>query len=79
MYKIILCEISGFYHGVDEVFALLGFYTLYVDVCLLMFQDIQLVPSSKIHSCLTACPLKIGPTGCPRMSVTITNIHSVPT
>jgi len=54
MYKIILCEISDFYHGIDEVFALLGFYTLYVGVCLLMFQDIQLVPSLRIHSCLTA-------------------------
>jgi hypothetical protein len=50
----ILCEISGFYHGVDEVFALLGCYTVYVGICLPMFQDIQLVPSLRIHSSWTA-------------------------
>jgi len=46
--KVIHFKISGFHHSVDEVFTLLGCYIVYVDSCLLTFQDSLLVPSSKV-------------------------------
>jgi hypothetical protein len=56
---LIPCKISGFRHGVDEVFTLLGCYTAYV--CrLLISRDSLSVPSFL---------LKTGPRGRPKTSV----------
>jgi hypothetical protein len=38
---IVLCEVSGFRHGVDKVFALLGCYAIYVGSCVLIFRSSQ--------------------------------------
>lgn len=43
-------EITDLHHGVDEVFALLGCYATYVDICLLMLQTAY---SSHFKDCLT--------------------------
>ena len=36
---ILLCEDSGFRHGVDKIFALLGFYAVYIGSCVLIFRN----------------------------------------
>jgi hypothetical protein len=36
---IVLCEDSGFRHGVDRVFALIGCYSVYVGSCVLIFRN----------------------------------------
>jgi len=36
---IVLCEDSGFLHGVDKVFALLGCYAVYAGSCVLIFRN----------------------------------------
>jgi len=53
--------ISGFRHEVYDISALLGYYTVYGGVSLLIFWDSLLVASSGVKH--------IGPVGCPKMSV----------
>jgi hypothetical protein len=43
-------SISGFRHDVDEICAVVGYYTLSCGNCLPTFQDGILVPSSRVKS-----------------------------
>jgi len=53
------CMTSGFCHEVCEISAVLGYYTAYGGVSLLIFRDSLSVPSSGVKL--------IGPVGCPEM------------
>jgi hypothetical protein len=65
---------STFMKTTAEAFALLGYYVAQFGNLSQTFRDNLLVPSSRVkqlkQSSWTAQPLKMGPTGCPRMSVT---------
>jgi len=57
--------ISGFHHKVDEICALLGYYTVYSGNSLMMFRDNLPVPSSMVKQIKTwiSGHLKMGPAG----------------
>jgi hypothetical protein len=61
--------ISGFCHNVDEICALLGYYTVYSANSVPTFQDNLQVPSSRVRK-----SKKMGWIGCPKTLVQ--NYHS---
>jgi hypothetical protein len=63
------CVISGFHRGVNEMCALLRFYTAQNGSFLPTFRDKQSVPSSRVKQ-----SKKMEPISCPEMSVR--NYHS---
>jgi hypothetical protein len=78
IYSLMLAFISGLRHNVNELCALLRYYTALCGNCFLMFQDNVSVASSRVKSLRKK--KKMGPIHCPETLVNVYHMmpHNIP-